>query len=639
MAGLASFLQRGVLDWQRELSGIADAKPPLDDESAGVIEHALTDPVMTRFFVESAELPEWIEWLDGRGQLKRLFNDGDLPEQDAVLCHWLARRFAVKHPDALLSVILRHRGRLNSHLWDQLAWQLRHSDGNPLDALTLSKWVHLLITCVPPQADDYVLSHLAETCAQVGVFQNLLQAYDAMTAYRSQVRLGLDWDAAGNRQYLLKTLWEGYLKPNLPHIARLLLERTIIRLEERHSAMQAWDRASETWDTDSHSRSAIEPHEQDHIPHSVDSLIDVARGCLEWLADNDLAYVGAWCGRIVGSDAPLLRRLAIHAMTERNDLTADDKIAWLLEHCDVNENAAHHEIFRAVAHAYPQASPEHRRALIKAVSKYQIAESEDYDSNDLSAYHRFNWFYWLHTADPGCIIAKDALDSVRTEHPEFKAREHPDFTHYWWTGEATSPCDANTLLMQPPIEVLPEVLTYQPDDRQKFDGHDRSTLLRAIEEAARTQPSWGLDLADAMVELRVWDSYLWRHVLVAWVAAELDHDGVKRVLYHLSADELHAKHPQRLPIFSASSFEVLPKWKQRECWIRPMPLQWLCVRTRPQTTSRNSLCPRTGFRSTSVGFRMPSTTPPAGWPCSGSAASRTMASTTRTHTAVAQRWI
>ena len=59
VAGLANFLQRGVLDWQREITVIADGKPPIDDESVGIIEHALSDPVTTRFFVESAESPEW----------------------------------------------------------------------------------------------------------------------------------------------------------------------------------------------------------------------------------------------------------------------------------------------------------------------------------------------------------------------------------------------------------------------------------------------------------------------------------------------------------------------------------------------------------------------------------------------------
>ena len=50
VAGLANFRRRNVLDWQHKIATIAAGYPPIDDESAGVIEHALTDLVMTRFF-------------------------------------------------------------------------------------------------------------------------------------------------------------------------------------------------------------------------------------------------------------------------------------------------------------------------------------------------------------------------------------------------------------------------------------------------------------------------------------------------------------------------------------------------------------------------------------------------------------
>ena len=88
VAGLADFSQRRVLDWQREITAIAGGYPPIDDESAGIIEHALSDPVTTRFFVESAELPEWVEWLARNGHLAELFADGKLSERDQTLVRW-----------------------------------------------------------------------------------------------------------------------------------------------------------------------------------------------------------------------------------------------------------------------------------------------------------------------------------------------------------------------------------------------------------------------------------------------------------------------------------------------------------------------------------------------------------------------
>lgn len=546
VARLANFLRRGVLDWQQEILTIAGGYPPIDDESAGIIEHALTDPVMTRFFVEAAALPEWIAWLDRRRRLDRLFKDGDLHDQETMLTYWLVSRFAINHSDELFDVIARHGGRLNPHVWSRLAWSLRHNDEAPLNPTVLSRWVHFLMTCVPPHVDDYALSGLAETCADLGVFQNLLQVYDVLTVSRNQVRPGYELYDGRSRQIRMQSFWEGCLEPHLPNIAHSLLERTTMRLEERRSAIMAWGQGNETWDGDSYGRSAIEHHSQDDLPHEVDPLIDVARGCLEWLAANDPGYVGDWCNRYVGSNAPLLRRLAIHSMSARNDLTSDENIAWMLERCDVNEVAAHHEIFRAAAHSYPRASSRHRRALIQAISQYQAPESERYDSDELSAHHRFTWFHWLHETDPDCSIAKEVLSDVWVHHPEFVPSDHPDFTHFSWVGEVTSPLTPNSLLAKPASEVLPDLLTYEPTEQQRFDGHDRWALLRAVEEAVQTNPSWGLDLADAMVSTGTWDTDIWYHVILAWATSDLDQDGVTRVLSHLSADELHRQHARQI---------------------------------------------------------------------------------------------
>ena len=544
--GLASFLRRGVLDWQQEISTVAGGYPAIDDESAGIIEHALTDPIMTRFFVEAAELPEWIPWLDRRRLLDRLFTHGQLSDEETTLAYWLVSQFALNHSDELFGLIARHGGRLNPHLWNRLAWSLRHNDEASLDPTVLSRWVHFLMTCVPSDFDDFALSGVAEACANLGAFQNLLQLYDLMTASRHQVRPGYELYDGGSRQIRMQSFWETCLEPHLSNIAHSLLERTTMRLEERCSAILVSGRGGEAWDADSRRRSAIEPHSQDNMPREVDALINVARGCLEWLAADDPAYAGIWCDRYAASSAPLLRRLAIHAMSARDGLTADEKIVWILQRCDVNEVAAHHEVFNAAAHWYPQASPELRKALIEAVSQYQAPESEHSDSDRLTAHHRFTWFHWLHDADPDCSIAKEALGAVWAQYPEFVPSDHPDFTHYWWAGAVTSPLTANSLLAKPAGEVLPDLLIYEPTDQQRFDGHDRWALLGAVGEAARTNPSWGLDLADAIVSSLAWETDIWYHVILTWATSELHQDSVTRVLSHISASELQQRHPGQI---------------------------------------------------------------------------------------------
>ena len=316
--------------------------------------------------------------------------------------------------------------------------------------------------------------------------------------------------------------------------------------------LTAWEEGNATWHWDNFRRSAIEAHEQDDLQEDVDPLIDTARECLEWLVVNQADVARIWSERHCISPAPLLRRLAVHTLSFRIDLSDDDKIAWLLERCDVNEIAAHHEISLALARAYPGAGSQQRRALIQAISEYQepnIRDRGNWDANRLSAHHRFTWFHWLHEADPDCSIAKEMLATVWTEHPDFRPSEHPDFTHYHWSGVQSrdqSPWSVDALLARPASEALPDLLAYQPTDQEKFEGHDRWSMLGAVEEAARTNSSWGLELADSMVAIGDWCSDLWYHLIVAWANAELDQVSVERVLSHLSADELQRQHAREI---------------------------------------------------------------------------------------------
>ncbi len=585
IARLADWMRRGLGDWRTMISEIARGKPPtFDDDSASIIEHALATPELTRFFTDAAEYPEWIGWLDRRGHLKCLFDDGKLDEQHRALAYWLAKRFAVKHSDELFSVIERNGGHLNSELWLALVRELRPSNGVQMDAQMVSKWAHFLMSRVPSHINDSMmsgLSHFAKTCAKVGAFQNLLQVYDIMTTVQHQVRPGYESDATQDLQYHIEELWKECLKPHLSDMAYPLLERTTMRLEERHSWLTAWGEGNKTWDIDNFRRSAIEPHQQDsdRFLSNIDILTNIARNCLERLVGNDPVAAGLWCDRFIVSDAPLLRRLSVHALSAREDMSSDDKIAWLLEHSDVNETAAHHEIFRAVARAYPLSGEQQRTALIRAISKHQVPENEYYDSDALSAYHRFTWFHWLHTEAPDCSIAQRALDAVRKKHPEFEPREHPDFLR--WVSPVcpvTSPWTVEELLTKPASEVLPNLLAYQPTVQQRFEGQDRLAMLSAIGEAAEGKPSWGLDLADAMVARAEWDTDLWPEVIRAWRSEILDHGDVQRVLAHLSSSELQRRYPLEIAnvltelvrnTISAEATELLAQANQIAIVLRP----------------------------------------------------------------------
>ena len=539
--GLANFRRRSFTDWKQEISRIAESNPlMIDAEDSHTIDYALAEVEFTNFFVSAAKFPEWIAWLDRRGYLKRLFNEGELGERDKILSQWLADQFIRNHSDQLFLVIRDHYGILNRDFWNCLLRELEFSEQNPLAPKTLSQWVHLLMSRVPINPDEYSLVDLAKHCAKAGEIQSLLKVYGAITASLIWFLPGLNEGINHPWDDLTKELWEQCLEPNLPHIVHSLLERTTMRLEERHSARVAWSHQdNSTMYDDSYSRTAIEPHEQDEYPYRIDSLVDTTRDCLEWLAINDPVTVSNWCNRFINSDVPLLRRLAIHATNARQDLSANDKVAWLLEHCDVNECEAKHEIFRMAADVYPQTSSQKREVLIQAISQYQAPVEAPDNGAKRSACHQFNWFQWLHNADRNCSLLEAELARIQSQYPEFRPREHPDLNY--WVGKAfwcTGPWKIEDLLAKPASEWLPDLLNYQPNE-QELPERDRMSMLRTVCEASENNIAWGLDLADAMAEKPAWGSDLWEYVITAWGKARLNSDTMERVLSHLSNNQLH----------------------------------------------------------------------------------------------------
>ena len=93
--------------------------PPLDEETADLIEDALGDAKRIQFFIEAASDPKWIDWLDKRGYLNTLFDDGTLSERDEILAWWLTNHFTYEHADKLFLLIGTH------NMWPESAFMGR----------------------------------------------------------------------------------------------------------------------------------------------------------------------------------------------------------------------------------------------------------------------------------------------------------------------------------------------------------------------------------------------------------------------------------------------------------------------------------------------------------------------------------
>ncbi len=580
---LAALAQRSFVDWHRKITEIAETPPPLDKETGDLIEYALADATKARFFTKVATNPEWIDWLDERDEyLTPLFGDNTLNRRDRIFSRWLVDQFAYDHANKLFLLIGKHNMRLHPDFWCDLARQIARDREN----LWLARWISLLLTTAQGHiaiADmvhagaDTLLQLIGKHCIRHGMLDSLLQIFDIMIGSRSQLRGGYLWSneeetpidvklalIGGHRA--LDEIWKEGLKPKLPQVVETVLNRVIRCLEDRYITLCNWQKADRNWDPTSDSRSAIEPHEQDRFPRAIDVLIDAGRDCLEWLASKQADAAARWCDRLVYSDAPLLRRLAVHGLSKREDLTADDKIDWLQTHIDLHELPIHHEVFQAVKRAYPKISLERREVLIESVRAYQWTNEEDPNAARYTARQHFNWFDWLHKSQPTCTLAKQALDAVLTEYPKFKPKEYPDLMHWMSSDgwELQSPWSPKELLAKPAAHWLDDLLSFQSSEEEHFDHEG---IRKSIAGAIRQDFDWGLNLANALGETEKWDVYLWSVLIDTWSRMNLDEDQHRKVLSWLGKTELQPKHNREI----ANALYALVRHDGPSCALNLLP--------------------------------------------------------------------
>lgn len=567
--GLATHVNRGVFDWQRDITEIASRPPPMDEEASDLILETLSEPTRLHFFTNAAHHPEWMGWLDDRSLLNELFETGSehLKDADLRLANWLADRFVFEHAVDLMNLLAKHSLHLHPSFWHILAHSVGLEQEKSLSNDTLSRWVSLLLASAPPLSQypwtSSTLSHLGERCADADLPDSLIEIFARMSSIDLTVRSllpfmraeGLDSSLAllpevetGVDHYGLRDLWTRMLKPRIEDLAETLLEVAIQALEAQHRTLVAWQSVNHHWDVASSRRSAIEPHEQDEYPSPTDAVIDVARDCLEHLADKQPTIVSHWCEILLRKEAHLLHRLAIHVLSFRSDLTADEKADWIIDKVGLYDTSNQHETYQAMRNIYPETGPAARGRIIEAIHSFEWPVVDDKDREQLAAHTRYSWINWLLQSDSKCNLLTRALEAIQAIYPELRPPEHPDFAGYTsgFTSVAPqSPWTASELLSRRGSEWIDEVVSFQGEG--PF-GPDRLGLLGVIEEAATEKVHWGFQLAKELASSRYWESDIWPPLMRAW-SRELTVEQHREVLAWTSQQKLYAQHTRDVSSF------------------------------------------------------------------------------------------
>ncbi len=472
------FAKMGALDDEREIREIVKSNPPLEKHTADYIEDALKDLVKLRFFTRHARTPEWLRWAESKQAFRKLFQTNEHADELAQeIGNWFAQHFVCEYPDEALALVQRQGQKLNPFLQNVIAHRLAFSKLRP-DAETLAKWVTVLLGSTSSDWEPRSLEHLLEKCRYPEDKITALLLFDYLTRPRLKLKTlfgfppggssateQLDMDIAieGDEHYLKKS-WNVIFQPNLADFCEKLEPIVTRHLTQAHFLLRAINQANDRRDPVSFLRSTIEPREEDRYGGKLDIVIDAARNIIEWMLKQQSDQAYAVIERWSASGIPLLRRLAIHGITESPEIHPDEKIAWILDRDWLYTSGIRHEVFRLIGKAYPNATEPARVRLLERVDRGPMREA----AKNLQERMVYNLLVWLRDAAPNCSFAAAHFKAVQEAHPDFKPPEHPDL-HYW-TVESEgprSPLTVEELLGKSPQETIDWLLVYQGD---KFTG-------------------------------------------------------------------------------------------------------------------------------------------------------------------------
>ena len=502
----ASFEDHGR--WVARIVSGPIAHDDLSPQDESYLTEVVADPDLVRIFTEHARGSVWFRWV-AKGPGAKLFTPSeDLNATETALVQW----FMWHHNDdeetatEMVRLIVENGGRLHETLWLNMAMAPDPRGGASRE--TVNRLLLVLCEAVPPDYPEFVpvvlrLIRQCETPQDDDLFVELVNrawrpaVRPLNPALRPLEQLGpfeaacADPDGDPKRRRHDRDVWT-----ERRHLAADLLSIVDNHLRRVHR-IEAIAGNPDPFEI----RPAVESHPQNQGATSVDFLVDAARDLWEILADDlsevAIGFLYSWAS----SQWTVLNRLAIHAWTQRGDVSAEAKIAWLLEQDGwVGDHKLHHETMRLIAVTAPDASEDSIRALIDQIQSHRQPGDEQLVFNRLG---------WIAQHAPASTSARVAFDDARAENPDFEMLEHPDLLG--WTElsfgprpvehiDGMFPHDLIERLEADPAAATAALLALAPADVPLQPLPDEwLQVLRAVDQATDLSPPAGLSLLETLI--------------------------------------------------------------------------------------------------------------------------------------------
>ena len=373
IAELAEYQRRSSSTWHQMIEQTASQpNPPPDTKSQNIVDRALQDPELMPAFTANAQSLSWIEWCIDRQYVVGAFDDSPIME-NGLLLTWLARLLAAHDPDESIATITQAGQKLHPQLW----WEITHrllADGHTRTSRTISRWVSYLLSAAPADLDTRKpdgLYQLAELCVQRELYREAASIFGELfrPIIRTQPRRRA-WDqieltTLGAAEQLSGT-WAD-LSQHIEAIAVIILDDAVSQIENRHRTLTKWGRATAERDTDSSGRRLIGNSQGNYREAGIDQMVNIARDCLEWMGQNEPELLEPWLDRLITSQSPLARRLAVHTVRMRPDQRADGKVEWLFRKAVPMGSGRNLETDQLLIEEFKDLSDDYRRRVVEAI--------------------------------------------------------------------------------------------------------------------------------------------------------------------------------------------------------------------------------------------------------------------------------
>lgn len=509
----AQWSRSGLLNHREQIVRIAGAAPALTDDEDSYIRQALCDPDWIHFLLDTASGELWLEWVSATDSFEALLSgDPVVPETAWPLARWLAQEWLSSEDACRIGwASLGQRQTLPHILSSALLWQMQQQEYVPL-------WQEPWIVRLLQQPDSvagqaWIVAELAAKCSR----DCAMTVFETLATPRVEARA--PWSAATRsevtlaaEEYLLRQIWESSILPSLSDTLEDVLDLLEHAFNRASRLARATGSANAHFDPWSYGRSAIAQHAQDARADAEDVLIDALRECIMLAMasrPDQLARFERW----LRPTAPhVLRRMAIHAQTIRNDRDAASKARLLLDYDLLFDVACHHEVFELLE-ATGSELPEPLVAELIESSRRHGAEGEG------SGYDEFLLSDWLHrhTAHE---IARQYRDEVSGAHPEWQVRDHPDFLG-WHESGVIEPVDLipademHAAIAEGAANALAALTALVEDD--VLSPRSRSSALQTLRTVVKAYPDDGFLLLSSAPN----DNDLEQAVLDGWGSVSL----------------------------------------------------------------------------------------------------------------------